>query len=162
MSSYKEETTTNPQREEKTKNDEDRYIEDDNLDGFRLSRHSDRHPARTPSPTKAAYLRTGISGSAKRDLDPAIAQVELKQENPPEIIVTDMQEPEKSPKKLISAQKQVRINEFLFGINVSIVKKIKPSLHSQYEACNDWRGPSPRLSAWVTQIRKNLAAVASR
>ena len=40
--------------------------------------------------------------------------------------------------------------------------KIKPSLHSRYdtEACNEWRGPSPRLSAWATQLR-NLAAMGS-
>ena len=30
------------------------------------------------------------------------------------------------------------------------------------EACSKWRGPSPRLSAWATQLRKNVGAVASR
>ena len=42
--------------------------------------------------------------------------------------------------------------------------KIKSSLYSLYyaEACNEWRGPSPRLSAWATQLRRNVAAVASR
>ena len=42
--------------------------------------------------------------------------------------------------------------------------KIKSSLYSRYyaEACNEWRGPSPRLSAWATQLRKNVATVASR
>ena len=42
--------------------------------------------------------------------------------------------------------------------------KIKSSLYSPYyaEACNEWRGPSPRLSAWATQLRKNVATVASR
>ena len=41
--------------------------------------------------------------------------------------------------------------------------KIK-SLYSRYyaEACNEWWGPSPRLSAWTTQLRRNIAAVASR
>ena len=36
------------------------------------------------------------------------------------------------------------------------------SLHSQYyaEACNEWRDPSPRLSAWATQLRRNAAAAA--
>ena len=31
--------------------------------------------------------------------------------------------------------------------------KIKSSLYSQYyaESCDEWRGPSPRLSAWATQ-----------
>ena len=28
--------------------------------------------------------------------------------------------------------------------------------------CNEWRGPSPRLSAWVTQLRRSIAAVANR
>ena len=42
--------------------------------------------------------------------------------------------------------------------------KIKSSLYSPYyaEACNELRGPSPRLSAWATQLRRNAAAVASR
>ena len=42
--------------------------------------------------------------------------------------------------------------------------KIKFSLHSPYyaEACNEWRDPSPQLSAWATQLRRNVAAVASR
>ena len=44
------------------------------------------------------------------------------------------------------------------------MKKIKSSLYSQYytEACNEWRGPSPRLSAGATHLRGNIAAVASR
>ena len=43
-------------------------------------------------------------------------------------------------------------------------QKIKSSLHSPYyaEACNELRGPSPRLSAWTTQLRRNVATVASR
>ena len=43
-------------------------------------------------------------------------------------------------------------------------QKIKSSLYSPYyaEACNEWRGPSPRLSAWATQLRRNVATVASR
>ena len=43
-------------------------------------------------------------------------------------------------------------------------QKIKSSLHSPYyaEACNELRGPSPRLSAWAAQLRRNVAAVASR
>ena len=42
--------------------------------------------------------------------------------------------------------------------------QIKSSLYSPYyvEACNELRGPSPRLSAWATQLRRNVAAVASR
>ena len=43
-------------------------------------------------------------------------------------------------------------------------KKIKSSLYSRYypEACNLWRNPSPQLSAWAAQLRRNVAAVASR
>ena len=42
--------------------------------------------------------------------------------------------------------------------------KIKSSLYSPYyaEACNELRGPSPRLSAWATQLRRSVATVASR
>ena len=42
--------------------------------------------------------------------------------------------------------------------------QIKSSLYSPYyaEACNELQGPSPRLSAWTTQLRRNVAAVASR
>ena len=41
--------------------------------------------------------------------------------------------------------------------------KIKSSLYSPYyaETCNEWWGPSPRLSAWATQLRRNIATVAS-
>ena len=42
--------------------------------------------------------------------------------------------------------------------------QIKSSLYSPYyaEACNELRGPSPRLSAWATQLRRIVATVASR
>ena len=42
--------------------------------------------------------------------------------------------------------------------------EIKSSLYSRYcaEACSEWRGPSPRLSAWATQLRRDVAVVASR
>ena len=42
--------------------------------------------------------------------------------------------------------------------------KSKSSLYSPHyaEACNELRGPSPRLSAWATQLRRNVATVASR
>ena len=38
------------------------------------------------------------------------------------------------------------------------------SLYSPYyaEACSELRGPSPRLSTWATQLRRNVATVASR
>ena len=43
------------------------------------------------------------------------------------------------------------------------LQKIKSSLYSPHyaEACNELRGPSPRLSAWATQLRRNVATVAS-
>ena len=42
--------------------------------------------------------------------------------------------------------------------------KIKSSLYSPYyaEACDELRGPFPRLSAWATQLGRNVATVASR
>ena len=45
-----------------------------------------------------------------------------------------------------------------------IKNQIKSSLYSPYYAgaCNELRGPSPRLSAWATQLRRNVATVASR
>ena len=51
-----------------------------------------------------------------------------------------------------------------YEVNSSIKDKIKPSLFLRYsaEACSEWRGPSARLSAWPTQLRRNVAAVASR
>ena len=52
-----------------------------------------------------------------------------------------------------------------YHINVTGIKyHIQSSLYSRYyaEACEEWRGPSPRLSAWATQLRRNVAAVASR
>ena len=48
--------------------------------------------------------------------------------------------------------------------NMCVQIKIKSSLYSPYyaEACNELRGPSPRLSAWATQLRRNVTTVASR
>ena len=42
--------------------------------------------------------------------------------------------------------------------------QIKSSLYSPHyaEACNELRGPSPRLSALATQLRRNVATMASR
>ena len=41
--------------------------------------------------------------------------------------------------------------------------KIKSSLISCYyaKACNEWLGPSLRLGAWITQLKRNVAAVLS-
>ena len=43
-------------------------------------------------------------------------------------------------------------------------QKIKSSLYSSYytQACNEWRSPSRRRSAWAPQLRTNVATVASR
>ena len=40
-------------------------------------------------------------------------------------------------------------HSLIYCIIISILKKIEFSLYSRYyaEACNEWRGPSPRLSA---------------
>ena len=45
-----------------------------------------------------------------------------------------------------------------------LTNQIKSPLYRQYhaEACNEWRNVIPRLSAWTTQHRRNIAAVASR
>ena len=45
-----------------------------------------------------------------------------------------------------------------------IKNQIKSSLYSSYyaEAGDELQGPSPRLSAWATQLRRNVATVASR
>ena len=43
-------------------------------------------------------------------------------------------------------------------------QKTKSSLYSRYydEASNERRGPFPLLSVWATQLRRNVATVASR
>ena len=43
------------------------------------------------------------------------------------------------------------------------LKMIQSLSYSRYylEACNEWRDPSPRPSAWITQLRRNITAVAS-
>ena len=43
-------------------------------------------------------------------------------------------------------------------------QKIKSSLYSRYyaQARNEWRSPPTRRSAWATQLRTNVATVASR
>ena len=45
----------------------------------------------------------------------------------------------------------------------TITEIIKSSLYWRYyvEACNVSRDPSPRLSVWTTQLRRNVAAMAS-
>ena len=52
------------------------------------------------------------------------------------------------------------------SLGFDFIKKnqIKSSLYSRYyaEARNEWRSPSPRLSAWAKQLQKRVAAIASR
>ena len=53
------------------------------------------------------------------------------------------------------------------NINLLFLKKIKSKSNLHYTRritpkCDELRGPSPRLSAWATQLRRNVAAVASR
>ena len=47
---------------------------------------------------------------------------------------------------------------------VSKSNQIFITVYSPYyaETCNELPGPSPRLSAWAAQLRRNVAAVASR
>ena len=61
--------------------------------------------------------------------------------------------------------------DFISQNKVKILHKVKicqnqtkSSLHSPHyaQACNELRGPSPRLSAWATQLRRNVATMASR
>ena len=42
-------------------------------------------------------------------------------------------------------------------------QKVKSSLYSRYyaQACKEWWSPPPRRSAWATQLRTNVATVAS-
>ena len=51
-------------------------------------------------------------------------------------------------------------------VNTQLKLKVKSSLHYRYyaKACNEWRRriSSPRLSVWATQLRTNVAAMASR
>ena len=68
----------------------------------------------------------------------------------------------KFSKNDIIFQKQRLIFTVTFFV-VFVKRKIKSSLHSQNyeEACNERRGPSARLSAWVTQLRRNAATEAT-
>ena len=51
-----------------------------------------------------------------------------------------------------------------FELKNAHMLQLKSSLHSRYyaEEYNKWRGSSPRRSAWATQLRRNVATVASR
>ena len=54
-------------------------------------------------------------------------------------------------------------NEQIANLICNTINQIK-SLYSRYyaEACKELRAPSPRLRAWATQLRRNVAMVASR
>ena len=66
-------------------------------------------------------------------------------------------------KHLISLQLREKV-PLKFHLKMRIKKKIKSPLCSPYyaEARNDLRDLSPRLSAWATQLPRNVATVASR
>ena len=99
-----------------------KYVQENGETGFRLSRHSDRHPPRTPSPMKAAYLQTGLSPKSGQSQGDDVDENLAKYNGPPEVIVTDTNDPkENETRPLISPQKQVHINEFLFGQDVSFL-----------------------------------------
>ena len=57
-----------------------------------------------------------------------------------------------------------KLNKYSTMLLITNQNQIKSSLYSPYyaEACNELRGPSPRLSAWATQLRRSAATVASR
>ena len=49
---------------------------------------------------------------------------------------------------------------FLIKSNLHCTRFIKLAVVSKHGS--EWRGPTPSLSAWATQVRRNVAAVASR
>ena len=49
---------------------------------------------------------------------------------------------------------------FLIKSNLHSTRFIKLAAVPKHGS--EWRGPTPRLSAWATQVRRNVAAVASR
>ena len=54
--------------------------------------------------------------------------------------------------------------KFLHVYSDNAAQKIKTSLYSPYyaQACNEWRGSLPWRSPWATQLRTNVATMASR
>ena len=68
--------------------------------------------------------------------------------------------------QILNAKMTQSPNSFVIGHHETTYQA-KASLESLYsrkytKACNEWRDPSPRLNAWTTQLRRNIAAVASR
>ena len=49
---------------------------------------------------------------------------------------------------------------FLIKVNLLCTRFIKLAVVPKRGS--EWRGPTPRLSAWATQVRKNVKTVASR
>jgi len=96
------------------------FIAENSRNGFRLSRHSDRHTPRTPSPMKAAYLRTGPSPASRMS---GRAADHLKSPDDAHAGITFAPEVQyASPEPVVhrlSAQKQVDVNDFLLNTTVS-------------------------------------------
>ena len=67
-------------------------------------------------------------------------------------------------KLCVTKQSDVSQRCGIHQVSISPLWRNKAGLYSRYyaEACNEWRDPSPLLSAWATQLRRNIAAVASR
>ena len=68
---------------------------------------------------------------------------------------------------LVAKTKKKRNSDSISDINPGTSSKKNQILIAAYPryyaaTCNEWRGPSPRLSAWTTQLRRNVAAVVSR
>ena len=59
---------------------------------------------------------------------------------------------------------QLNVSIIKFNTTVNQFQKINTTIYSRYyaKACNEWRGPSPRLGARAKQLRRNVSAVASR
>ena len=51
-------------------------------------------------------------------------------------------------------------HKFFFKSNFHCTRFIK--LAAVPKRGSEWRGPTPQFSAWATQVRRNVAAVASR
>ena len=60
----------------------------------------------------------------------------------------------------VSAVTMAAHKNFLKKSNLHCNRFIKLAVVLQRRS--EWRGPTPRLNAWTTQLRRNVAAVASR
>ena len=66
--------------------------------------------------------------------------------------------------RLLEKFGQEQVDRFVVWKIQQKKSKIHSSLSSRYYAqpCNEWRSLSPQLSVWATQLRRNVAEVASR